>query len=60
MNRIVSTLIGASALILGVYLPREAVAQTAKDLVGTWTLVSVTFERDARRPIFMFPIHKAN
>jgi len=49
MNRIVSTLIGASALILGVYLPREAVAQTAKDLVGTWTLVSVTFERDGKK-----------
>ena len=27
----------------------EAVAQTAKDLVGTWTLVSVVTERDGRK-----------
>ena len=27
----------------------EAVAQTARDLVGTWTLVSVVTERDGRK-----------
>jgi hypothetical protein len=46
MNRIISAVITASALIFGVFLPREeALAQAAKDLVGTWTLVSVSFER---------------
>ena len=33
---------------------------TAKDLVGTWTLVSLTFEQDGKRPIFMVPIRGAN
>ena len=39
MNRIISAVVTASALIFGVFLPREeAVAQTtAKDLAGTWT-----------------------
>ena len=47
MNRIISSVL-ASALIFGVFLPREeAVAQSAKDLVGTWTLVSLTVEQDA-------------
>jgi len=47
MNRLILTLITASALIFGVFLPsEEAVAQTtAKDLVGTWTLVSITLEQ---------------
>ena len=27
----------------------EVVAQTAKDLVGTWTLVSVVTERDGKK-----------
>lgn len=36
MNRIISSVFTASALIFGVFLPREvAVAETAKDLVGT-------------------------
>ena len=46
MNRIISSVIISAALIFGVFLPREeALAQAAKDLVGTWTLVSVSFER---------------
>ena len=50
MNRIISAVVTASALIFGVFLPREeAVAQTAKDLVGTWTLVSVTLEQDGKK-----------
>jgi hypothetical protein len=28
---------------------KDAVAQTAKDLVGTWTLVSVTLEQDGKK-----------
>jgi Lipocalin-like domain len=55
MNRIISSVL-ASALIFGVFLPREeAVAQTAKDLVGTWTLVSITFEQDGKKTDFYGP-----
>ena len=61
MNRIISAVLTASALIFGVFLPKEVAAQTtAKDFVGTWTLVSITIEREARRPIFMVPTRKAN
>jgi len=57
MNRLILPLITASALIFGVFLPREeAVAQTtAKDLVGTWTLVSVTLEQDGKKTDFYGP-----
>jgi hypothetical protein len=48
MNRFILPVITASALICGFILPsEEAAAQTtAKDLVGTWTLVSITLEQD--------------
>ena len=50
MNRNISAVLTASALIFGVLLPREeAVAQTAKELVGTWTLVSITLEQDGKK-----------
>ena len=51
MNRIISAVLTASALIFGVCLPgEESVAQTtAKDLVGTWTLVSITIEQDGKK-----------
>ena len=51
MNRIISAVLTASALIFGVCLPgEESVAQTtAKDLVGTWTLVSITIEQDSKK-----------
>src|SRR6202008_2476259 len=50
MNRLILSFITTSALIFGVFLPRdEAVAQTAKDLVGTWTLVSITLEQDGKK-----------
>jgi Lipocalin-like domain len=53
MNRIISVVLTASALIFGVFLPREeAFAQTAKDLVGTWTLVSITLEQDGKKTDF--------
>jgi hypothetical protein len=46
MNRMISVLT-ASALIFEIFLPRgEAGAQTAQELVGMWTLVSVTLEQD--------------
>jgi hypothetical protein len=50
MNRLILPFVTASALIFGVFLPREeAVAQTAKDLVGTWMLVSITVEQDGKK-----------
>src|ERR1700719_3112715 len=56
MNRIISAVLTASALIFGVFLPREeAVAQTAKDLVGTWTLVSITREQDGKKTDYFGP-----
>jgi hypothetical protein len=39
MNRRTLTL-STALLCLGVALPGAAVAQTAKDIVGSWTLVS--------------------
>jgi hypothetical protein len=46
----ISSVLTASALIFGVFLPREeAGAQTAQELVGMWTLVSVTLEQDGNK-----------
>jgi Lipocalin-like domain len=56
MNRLILPFVTASALIFGVFLPREeAVAQTAKDLMGTWTLVSITLEQDGKKTDFYGP-----
>jgi hypothetical protein len=54
MNRLILPFISASALIFGFILPNEeASAQTtAKDIVGTWTLVSNTLERDGKKTDF--------
>jgi lipocalin-like protein len=41
------------ALFLGVAL--QAVAQRAKELVGTWTLVSITLEQDGKKTDFYGP-----
>jgi hypothetical protein len=50
MKRFILPFISTSALIFGVFLPTEVNGQTtAKDLVGTWTLVSVTFEKDGKK-----------
>ena len=50
MSRMISSVLTASALIFGVFLPRGGVvAQTAKELVGMWTLVSVTLEHDGEK-----------
>jgi hypothetical protein len=43
MNRIVTLAIGM--LIIGVAWAGAAIGQTAKDFVGTWTLVSATIEQ---------------
>jgi hypothetical protein len=56
MKRLILPLITASALIFGLILPKEeAVAQTAGELVGTWTLVSITIERDGKKTDFFGP-----
>jgi hypothetical protein len=57
MNRLILPFITASALIFGFILPsEEAAAQTtAKDLVGTWTLVSITLEQDGKKTDFYGP-----
>jgi Lipocalin-like domain len=56
MNQIISAVLTASALIFGVFLPiEEAVAQTAKDVVGTRTLVSITIEQDGKKTDFYGP-----
>ena len=56
MNRIISSVFTASALIFGVFLPsEEAVAETATDLVGTWALVSITREQDGKKTDYFGP-----
>jgi Lipocalin-like domain len=56
MNRIISSVFTTSALIFAVFLPREeALAQTAKELVGTWKLVSITLEQDGKKTDFYGP-----
>jgi hypothetical protein len=57
MNRLVLPFTIASALVFGVFLPsEEAAAQTtAKDIVGTWKLVSITLEKDGQKIDFYGP-----
>ena len=56
MKRIISAGLIASALIFGVFvLTEEVVAQTANELVGTWTLASITLERDGKKTDFYGP-----
>jgi hypothetical protein len=56
MNRIISTVFTASALIFGVFPPKEAATQmTANDFVGAWTLVSITLEQDGKKTDFYGP-----
>jgi hypothetical protein len=50
MNRFILPFITTSALIFGFFLPKGVAARTtAKDLVGTWTLVSVTLEQEGKK-----------
>jgi hypothetical protein len=45
------------ALIFGFILPREEVTAqiTAKDLVGTWTIVFLTLQQDGKKADFYGP-----
>lgn len=48
MNRIIT--LAAAALTIGAVLPGPAIAQTAKDLVGTWTNVkNINIRQDGSR-----------
>ena len=47
MNRIV--ILTITALVIGIASPVAAVAQSAKDFVGTWMLVSAISERDGNK-----------
>jgi hypothetical protein len=47
MNRI--SILTITALIIGIASPVAAAAQSAKDFVGTWTLVSAITERDGNK-----------
>ena len=47
MKKIV--VVAITALIIGIASPVAAVAQTAKDFVGTWTLVSAITEQDGKK-----------
>jgi Lipocalin-like domain len=57
VNLIVCHFITASVLIFGMVLPigNAAAQTTAKDLVGTWTLVSITIEQDGKKIDFYGP-----
>jgi len=56
MKRMISAVLTASALIFAVFIPGEqAMAQTIQDLIGTWTLVSITLEQDGKKTDFYGP-----
>jgi Lipocalin-like domain len=67
MKSTIWAVLTASALRFGVFMStEEAVAQTTNGLVGTWTLVSITLERDGKKTDFYGPnpqgqlMHDAN
>jgi Lipocalin-like domain len=50
-----------TALVLifgGILSSEEAAAQTAKALLGTWTLISITIDQDGKKIDFYGPIHQ--
>ena len=49
MNRVTLGIIAVSALIAGSTFPKEGVAQSTNSIVGTWTLVSITNEKNGRK-----------
>jgi Lipocalin-like domain len=57
VNLTVCHFITAFVLIFGIVLPNENVAaqMPAKDLVGTWNLVSITIEREGKKIDFYGP-----
>jgi hypothetical protein len=56
MKRLILPFITVAALIFGVFmLGEKAIAQTGKDLVGTWKLVSITIEKDGKKTDYYGP-----
>jgi hypothetical protein len=56
MNRHISNGVIALTMIVVIFLPGEdLLAQTAKDLVGTWTLVTSTLEQDGKKTDYFGP-----
>jgi hypothetical protein len=50
MTRLIPSVVIVATIICGLIYPRgEASAQTTKDLVGTWSLVSVTVEQGGQK-----------
>jgi hypothetical protein len=59
MNRLIMSLVLASTIVCGLVMPREyASAQTKSDLVGTWSLVSVTVEQGAKSATYRGQIRR--
>lgn len=49
MNRASAGMIAASMFIAGLTVPKEVVAQSTNNIVGTWTLVSITNEKNGQK-----------
>ena len=49
MNRVTLGIIAALVLIAGSTSPKEGVAQSANTIVGSWTLVSITNEKNGQK-----------
>lgn len=56
MNRVILSVVGISALIVGVAFPKgQVAAQAAKDIAGTWRMVSSTLDEGGKRSDFYGP-----
>ena len=56
MSRVISAVLTALVLIFAVFLPGEQeIGQAAKELLGTWTLVSITLEQNGKKTDFYSP-----
>ena len=49
MNRFALGIIAASVLIVGSTFPKEGLAQSTNGIAGTWTLVSITNEKNGQK-----------
>jgi hypothetical protein len=56
VSRVISAVLAALVLIFAVFLPgEEEIGQAAKELLGTWTLVSITLEQNGKKTDFYSP-----
>ena len=49
MNRLALGIVAVSVLFAGFTFPKEVVAQSPNNIVGTWTLVSITNEKNGQK-----------